>query len=319
MSKIAKKLIFFREKSGRIAAIGAVGIVMIIIIAVMLNEKQPNIELKKEIFIVEYGTPLSTNPSDYVIAEKEVLKETNIDIKNVDAKHEDDNFHLKTGTYKAVVIYKDERLEFIIKVEDTVAPEFTNFKETIEVDREYDGDLTEQFSAEDLATVTISTNAKEVDFSKAGEYKAKVTAEDAYKNATTKEFTIVVGEKSKAEKEAEAKHQEEDAKAQEEVQQNQSSSETNATTTTTPTQPQVTDTSSVQGGSGTTPTPVPSVCAPTWKNLGNSGEGFYSYDEADAWADEITWDRKSQWYGMGWWVIQRNDTCGGIGWTIEFY
>lgn len=152
------------------------------------------LELKKETFVVEYGETISMDAKTYLAkdTDKDVLKDAQVLIKL--------NKMTPTpiGTYDATIKYKDESIKFKVKVKDTKKPEFIDFKDKIEVEQGFNGDITTMFKSHDLSEVKITVDTKNVDFNKLGEYKVKVTAIDHYKNKTTKETIIVVKEKQDA-------------------------------------------------------------------------------------------------------------------------
>lgn len=290
------------------AVAGIVGIVTIGTVLILnMQPTNPNITLLKEEFVVEYGTPVSAIPKDYIDAEDKVLEETKIVVSKV--RHEENKDYEKVGTYQATATYKNEELTFKIVVKDTTKPVFKDFKEKVEVPREYTGDLVKEFTAEDLSEVTITVDTKEVDFSKAGEYKANVTATDKYKNKATKEFTVVVGEKSQAEIDEEKAKAEEEAKQeqiqQQQVQQNQQNVNTGGNTQTGG----ITGDGDTGGGS----TGGGSTCSFTgWQMVSNSGYANYDYNTAYTWGEENC--PAHQYYK----ILSTKDNCGNTGWTIQF-
>ncbi|MDQ0362544.1 hypothetical protein [Breznakia pachnodae] len=166
------------------------------------SSNKPSIELKKKEFVIEYGDTVSEDAKDYVKADKDVLKETVVSFKDV--KYENrkvdgkDIKYLEVGTYKATAVYKDETLDFKIVVKDTTAPEFVNFKDTIEVEVGYLDDFTEFYKATDLSEVTITVDHEYVDWDMVGEDTATVIAEDAYGNKTERKITVIIKDKATA-------------------------------------------------------------------------------------------------------------------------
>lgn len=80
---------------------------------VVLTLKITPITLKSKTFVYEYGTPISTNPADYIIANDTILKDVVLNLKDV--KNE-------IGLYRASVSYADVFLPFYIKIRDTTKP-----------------------------------------------------------------------------------------------------------------------------------------------------------------------------------------------------
>lgn len=93
-------------------------------------------KLKKDEFKVEFGKKVSDKPSTYVEADKDVLKDAKVTIKNKKYYKQGDRSYkdygiLKPGKYKGVVAYGDEKEEFTLNVKDTKAP--VCYDEEIEV------------------------------------------------------------------------------------------------------------------------------------------------------------------------------------------
>lgn len=323
MRDIVNKFKTLPKKSIGVAGVGIVGIVIMLAIFVFMNGNKTSMELKKENFIVEYGEQYSTKASDYIKADNDVLEDVVIKVENKHAKEcpagsQCAEFLItdvyRVGTYKATATYKKEKLEFTIEIKDTTKPVFKDFKEKVEVPREYTGDLSKEYTAEDLSEVTITVDTKEVDFNKAGEYKAKVTATDKNKNKTTKEFTVVVGEKSQAELDAEKVKAEEEAR-QEQLQQQQEQQEQQN-------QQNVNTGGNTGGGStggGSTGGGGHTCSFTGWQQVGNSGYANHNYDTAWDWGDSQALNKNSKWYMHGYYILTTKDTCGNEGWTIEFY
>lgn len=161
------------------------------------------LELKKETFKVEYGEVVSTNAKEYLVkdTEKEVIKDTKVKFKKLE--NEKDKEFPAIDEYKGTATYKEEKVSFTVKVEDTIAPEFVDFSEVIEVEQGYSEDIATKFKATDLSEVTIKADTSKVDFNVVGEYEIKVTAKDKYKNKTTKTAKVKVVEKKVEEQPAE--------------------------------------------------------------------------------------------------------------------
>lgn len=305
IDKLGKKKFY-----GILAGIVAVAIVSTTF--VVLNSKE-ELHLKKDVTIIELGSDISLKANDYLDTnDKEVLSKTKV---TTNAKKQDGLFPV--GKYKVELTYEKENLEATVEVKDTKAPEFKEFKDKVEVDRDFTGDLATNFKAEDLSDVKVTIDSKDVDFAKAGTYKAKAIATDKYKNKATKDFEVVVGEKSKAEKEAEEKAKAEaDAKAQEE--QNQSNTNANTgnagSTSNTGSGSSSSNTGSTgsTGNGGNTQQPnEPIVCLLNCENVGlrefNTEEEatnwawsiWNDYDASIAFAQSHGYSNVTNWYNSG--------------------
>lgn len=207
-----------RKQKGILGVVGVVVIVAVVVITMLLTKpadkkivtkEYHKIELKQKNFVIEFGDEYSLQASDYIKASKEVLKDTKIEVKNENNRDcpkgaECDEYRIidvyKVGEYKATATYKKEKLKFTIEIKDTTVPTFETFTDKVEVEQGGDANgVISSFVPKDLSSVKIDLDVKAVDFNKPGEYKAAVTATDAYGNKTAKEFVIVVKEKDQAE------------------------------------------------------------------------------------------------------------------------
>lgn len=216
-------------------------IILLIIFLVALfvvNNKSYNIELKKEEFVYELGEEISSDVSFYLKdadATKNINKYTlsseTLRIENNKFLLTDSDF-VPVGEYKVKVTYKNNNKEFMIKVLDTVAPEFAASVETIELEEGAETlDLSSYFEATDLSYVTFSVEG-EYSLSDAGEYKLNVVAEDEYNNKSSKEFVLKITKKVEEKKVTESKSTSNDNKTVSSKQEQTNTTQSNQSSTT---------------------------------------------------------------------------------------
>ncbi|MCD7839660.1 MAG: CAP domain-containing protein [Erysipelotrichaceae bacterium] len=180
-------------------------IVVIIGIFMYIQTTTPKLILISESVNVEYGNSVSLNASDYLNNEKvdneiieltEVTTDASNEIQTTNEEGEEMQTELSypgVGEYRVTLTYKKETAIVNVIVSDTIAPEFSDFTETLEYTKDCPpDDLSKEFMAIDLSEVTISADESNVDYSTIGEYTAIITASDAYENKTVKETTIKV-------------------------------------------------------------------------------------------------------------------------------
>ena len=146
-------------------------------------------ELKAESKDIEYGESISHDPKDYLTNEDEdFLKEVKVETT---AENEDNKQYPAIGEYEIILTYKDQIEKVKVSVKDTTAPQFVDIEDQYEVayNTKLDSCL---FKATDLSEVTVTLDDGNVDYKKAGEYQATVTAKDTAGNETKKEMTVVV-------------------------------------------------------------------------------------------------------------------------------
>lgn len=186
----------------KIILIGLLVLVSIgIIIEILLFKNKNVLKLKEKVFIYELGDKISFKPKEFLAnsVDKEVLNKAKLDFKNsysvdiVGDELKSSNLdYLKVGVYEMVLIYKDKKTSFEIKVEDTTKPEFIDFKEKIIIEKDaLNVDLTKFYEAKDFSGVTIVVES-DYDLSKEGEYDAVIKAVDKYKNINEKKSKIKV-------------------------------------------------------------------------------------------------------------------------------
>ena len=81
------------------------------------NKEADNIQPIKDTVTTELGEKMSTKAADYVTGEKDILKDTKVDVSKVDVTN--------IGTYDMTVTYDKEVEKIKVEVKDTVAPEVT--------------------------------------------------------------------------------------------------------------------------------------------------------------------------------------------------
>ncbi|NBK96626.1 MAG: CHAP domain-containing protein [Erysipelotrichia bacterium] len=248
-----KKLL---EQYGKKKVYTGISIVFALLVAITagtvyaINMNKDKLTLKKDTFVVEYGKAVSNKAEDYAEAEKEVLKNTKVEIK---AKNEKDKDYLAVGKYEGTVSYKDEKHTFKVEVKDTTAPTFKDFKEEIKIEQNAENvDYVKYFDASDLSKVELTVNSDKVKLDTIGTYEVEVTAKDAYDNKTTKKAKIEIVSAEKVEEFTETNDGEKPISA--ETKQKQEEQANNAQNNSTNNGG---GSANNNGGSNVTPTPQP--------------------------------------------------------------
>lgn len=187
-------------------------ILMLIMIFLLVKPESELLILKRNVIIVEYGQPISTDPKDYLYLndldrkkKKDILKNirftSNINnevetIINPDGTiNEKDKGYVAVGNYTITLSYKGESKTIKVRVKDTIAPELT-VPESVEIIQGTDlaaYDFKSLMTATDLALMSDFTfDTSSVDVNVLGEYIAKVSIEDSSKNKTKKGFKVVI-------------------------------------------------------------------------------------------------------------------------------
>lgn len=164
------------------------------IIFVLTRDK---IVLAKETYTLEYGESISLKAEDYVDKDK-TDKDVISKIKVSSDEKKNDKEYASLGTHTVTLKYEDETHKVKVTVKDTTKPEFDKSVEEIQITRDCNPDeakvseILSQFNATDLQEVTLTFNDDKVDYTKEGDYKATVKAEDASKNKSEKELNVKI-------------------------------------------------------------------------------------------------------------------------------
>lgn len=157
---------------------------------------------EKKAIELEFGEEFLVDPSDYLSEETsdDLLGKVEAKIHSVDdegnmSDEAVSSSNLKVGNYMIVLTAEDMHVEIPLKVMDTTAPEFVDFKETMEYEEGSEAvDFKELFDAEDHSEVTIEVNG-DVDFTVPGEYMLSITAMDEYGNKNERTCKVTITKK----------------------------------------------------------------------------------------------------------------------------
>ena len=149
------------------------------------------IKLKSDKVTIEYGETLG-EAKDY-LDETEMDKEIVPQVTLTAMDNEEGKKYPATGDYTVTFNYKDYSSELSVHIVDTIKPVFDKKTKTeFSTYQDVKIDFTDMFKAEDLSEVIITVDDSTIDYTKAGEYKATVTAKDTYDNTETLEITVKV-------------------------------------------------------------------------------------------------------------------------------
>ena len=169
------------------------GIAIVVILVVFIFMNQSSLKLKNKEVTIEYGQQMSIDPKDYLDEDENIINKTTASIKE-DVALEQGKDYYPVGEYTLVLTCDKESTEVKIIVRDTTAPEFKDFKDTIETVKDVKPEYAKLYLAEDLSKTEIIVDDSTVKYDTVGEYKATVKAVDEYKNDTSKEITVKVTE-----------------------------------------------------------------------------------------------------------------------------
>lgn len=195
-----------------IAICSAILVIVLAIAGWYLYERNINKwELKTTEVTVEYGENVSINIDDLVDTKTYInINNDNTTIEAKDIQY-DENDYLAIGEYDIEVAHKieykffglslfsaDDVKKATLIISDTVAPVFDEESPTeIQVYKDCEIENPEEtFKATDLASIKITIDLENVDYSTVGEYTTNVYATDASGNAASLEIKIKVLEPS---------------------------------------------------------------------------------------------------------------------------
>lgn len=179
-----------------------IGVIVILsLVGFIILKNKDTLKVKETVFTFEMGEKVPFESKYYLqdSMSKKVIDGSEIKFKNSYSINQDNNElktegmeYLNAGTYDVIINYKNKSVSFAIKVEDTIKPEFEDFKEEIILEQNsLNVNLTKFFKAKDLTDVTIVVSS-DYDLSKVGEYIVTVRATDQHNNTETKESKIKV-------------------------------------------------------------------------------------------------------------------------------
>lgn len=176
-------------------------IVFLVGLIFLMFRDTTKIVLKNNEFIFELGEDISGDVLYYLENTNHTKNIQDYKLSSDDLKIRDkklvmeDTEFVGVGEYSIDIKYKKLSKKIVIKVIDTIAPEFKDFKEEIELEQTTeDIDLVSFFEATDLAQVNIRIEG-EYNLNTEGDYKINVIANDPSGNESMKETVIKVKKK----------------------------------------------------------------------------------------------------------------------------
>lgn len=172
-------------------------VISLVGLIVVINNKD-NIILNDNEFTFEYGEKVCSDVKCYLkdAGSTKDINNYKFDIGDLEVKDNElvsQNLeHLNVGEYNLTITYKKTSKNIMIRVVDTIPPEFINFNDLITLEQNsIDVDLLSFFKAQDLTEVRIEID-EDYDLSEVGEYTTKVIAVDENNNKTEKTTIIKV-------------------------------------------------------------------------------------------------------------------------------
>lgn len=166
---------------------------LVLLVSLMVSGcQQEQMKLKNKELTVEYGEIISSDLKTYLENSDEYMK--NSTMTGI-PENEEGKEYPAVGQYSLKISHRNTNQEVTVKVEDTKAPTFTDGTTKVTVDN---GEKInkKKFTATDLSDVTITVEDSQIDYTKSGNYKVKVTATDKYQNKAQKEIDLTVKEKA---------------------------------------------------------------------------------------------------------------------------
>lgn len=165
-----------------------------LIVSFLTGCSSEKMKLKTNTVTIEYGNNVSSDAKDYLDNTDKFLKE--VKIEGI-PENESEKEYPNVSEYELTLKKDKEEQKVKVFIKDTIAPTFTDVKDSYEVKYGNKFDVN-SIKAEDLSQVELSIDG-DVDYNKAGTYKVNVVAKDESGNETKKEISIVVKEEEKKE------------------------------------------------------------------------------------------------------------------------
>lgn len=159
---------------------------------------------EQKVVEVELGDKISLEAKDYLSEDssQEMLEKVKVSVHQ-EVNHQiaketiDMKEKLEVGEYAIILSYGEKEIQTAkvhLKVQDTMAPKFVDFKKQLIFNYGEKLNLHEKFKAEDLSDVTIKVEGK-VENKKPGKYLIQVTAIDEYGNEVSQKCEVIIKEK----------------------------------------------------------------------------------------------------------------------------
>jgi len=164
------------------------GIMSVVILLTMLGVSacgSSSLDMKKTSAVVEVGSSISKNVSDYVnITDDKMKSEVTVDDSKVNTN--------KVGNYDLILSYKGKEYIVNVDVKDTQGPRISQKEFVIDYDTEYGVEDIVDVSDPSGYTVEFDGGYTSCEFHNGGEQVLKVVAEDSYGNKTIQDVTVDV-------------------------------------------------------------------------------------------------------------------------------
>jgi len=145
--------------------------------------------------ILEYGTHYKLNKKDFFNTRNQDILDSASIIYD-DYKDEEDKEYIPVGQYNVTYsyLYKNERIESTayIYVKDSTKPNFTKYKNYIQVLQNDRVDFYQMFEVEDLNPSTLIIDDSKVNLGQVGSYTLSVLGIDIYGNTNKLKVTVEV-------------------------------------------------------------------------------------------------------------------------------
>lgn len=192
----------------KVAIVGATAVVLGLVATGVVLRNKYDLKLSKGEYVYELGDEVSTNPLSYLKkdSEKDIKKNVKNESKLLKSKDivydskkqtiiSKDSKYLNVGKYEMTFKYRGQSKTAKIIVKDTKAPEIKDIKNIEVTEGVKKVDYSKYFKVSDLSKVNVKVDDSKVKLNKAGKYTAKITAEDEYKNKSSKELKVTVKKK----------------------------------------------------------------------------------------------------------------------------
>lgn len=163
-----------------------IAFVVLIVIAILVPSQ--DFALKTNYLVLEYGDTLPKSFDDFI--------ETDGDKKNIDYSSKDiDDFNkiLQVGTYSIDFVSGSKTETLNVEVKDTKAPELT-LKQEVSILQNNKIDYRQYVDIQDKSKYEVLIDDDQVNYSKPGNYQAKMIVQDEYKNQSSIDIPICIKE-----------------------------------------------------------------------------------------------------------------------------
>lgn len=182
-----------------ISSVILIFVIVLIFIFIWKENRNYEFSLKKEEFIYELGKTISSDVSNYVAGDllnkkDYIISSNKLELKDGDLILKNEEY-VPVGKYEVEISNGKKSKKFIIKIVDTIAPQFEDAIDVITLNEGAENiDLKSYFTVKDYSDVFLEVKG-DYNLNSPASYNLTIEAKDEYGNFSSHDFILEVGKK----------------------------------------------------------------------------------------------------------------------------